>query len=93
MAAVSGRIDGWWNASCVLPGTDSRSDVDVPSVLVARKNLTKPAMLAHRPGELSLDNAFAFIEGHLSVVVLCFGKRKDCAEHPANVITLNSTPP
>ncbi|MGA3056235.1 MAG: hypothetical protein ABSD63_18665, partial [Candidatus Korobacteraceae bacterium] len=25
---------------------------------------TKPAMLAHRSGELSLDNAFSLIEGH-----------------------------
>ena len=25
---------------------------------------TKPAVLTHRPGEVSLDNAFSLIEGH-----------------------------
>lgn len=60
MAAVSGRIDGWWNDEGPPKNGFKR---DTPGVF--RHQLAGPnAVLAHRQGKLSLDRAFALIEGH-----------------------------
>ena len=45
----------------VPPQTDYR---EFSSVLGSSTLLANPAVLTHRPGELSLDNAFALIERH-----------------------------
>lgn len=59
---VAGSMVG--GTRVVPPGTDSRKRCQMPQrLLVARMN-HKPAMLTHRSGQLSLDNAFVLIEGH-----------------------------
>jgi hypothetical protein len=42
-------------------------------LLSLANSATKPAVLTHRPGEVSLDNAFSLIEGHPAPVVSPFG--------------------
>ena len=55
-----GRIDGWWNDGFHRKLINR----EFPVCLVL--NLSgEPAVLTHRLGEVSLDNAFALIEAHL----------------------------
>ena len=58
MVAVVGRIDGWWN-EVVSPHMINR---EFSSVFLVLNLAGEPAVLAHRPGQLSLDNAFSLIE-------------------------------
>src|SRR5271157_1866650 len=54
-----GRIDGWWS-----DGFHREMIRREFSSVLGPQPSGEPAVLTHRPGEVSLDNAFALIEGH-----------------------------